>query len=206
MSGTLEPQAFPAPIRSSGAGRPTLALRDWRRSPGSFESKGVREVSFRIAFPEDLAERLRFVRWRPGSSRPEAAMASAGRAGRPARRPAGAWLASCRPSVATEAPGTNTRSSVWTVRGQTQRSGNRGGARLSCSGHARMGHRRRYRHGRLRRSRRRCFSRGSSASAACGRPSKPSRPKAFLSGPAERVDEDGSGQSRTLGTRMTAES
>ncbi len=53
-------QTFPAPI---GRQAPACTLHsELATLPQSFRSKGVREVSFKIAFPGGLAERLRFVR------------------------------------------------------------------------------------------------------------------------------------------------
>ena len=55
-----EPQVFSEPI---GRQAPACTLHsELATLPGSFRSKGVREVSFKIAFPGGLAERLRFVR------------------------------------------------------------------------------------------------------------------------------------------------
>ncbi len=50
---------FPAPV---GLQHPACTLHsELATLPQSFRSKGVREVSFKIAFPGDLADRLRFV-------------------------------------------------------------------------------------------------------------------------------------------------
>jgi saccharopine dehydrogenase-like NADP-dependent oxidoreductase len=50
---------FPPPV---GRQRPACTLHsELATIPHSFKGKGVREVSFRIAFPGDLTERLRFV-------------------------------------------------------------------------------------------------------------------------------------------------
>jgi lysine 6-dehydrogenase len=50
---------FPAPV---GLQHPACTLHsELATLPSSFAAKGIREVSFRIAFPGDLAERLRFV-------------------------------------------------------------------------------------------------------------------------------------------------
>ncbi len=50
---------FPPPV---GPMRPACTLHsELATLPASFRSKGIREVSFRIAFPGDLMERLRFV-------------------------------------------------------------------------------------------------------------------------------------------------
>ncbi len=54
-----EPVRFPPPV---GLQHPACTLHsELATLPQSFKSKGVREVSFRIAFPGDLADRLRFV-------------------------------------------------------------------------------------------------------------------------------------------------
>jgi lysine 6-dehydrogenase len=54
-----EPVRFPAPI---GLQHPACTLHsELATLPHSFRSRGVRDVSFRIAFPGDLADRLRFV-------------------------------------------------------------------------------------------------------------------------------------------------
>jgi saccharopine dehydrogenase-like NADP-dependent oxidoreductase len=54
-----EPVRFPAPV---GLQHPACTLHsELATLPQSFRAQGVREVSFRIAFPGDLAERLRFV-------------------------------------------------------------------------------------------------------------------------------------------------
>jgi lysine 6-dehydrogenase len=54
-----EPVRFPAPV---GLQHPACTLHsELATLPQSFRSRGVREVSFRIAFPGDLADRLRFV-------------------------------------------------------------------------------------------------------------------------------------------------
>lgn len=54
-----EPVRFPAPV---GLQHPACTLHsELATLPASFASKGIREVSFRIAFPGDLAERLRVV-------------------------------------------------------------------------------------------------------------------------------------------------
>jgi saccharopine dehydrogenase-like NADP-dependent oxidoreductase len=54
-----EPVRFPAPV---GLQHPACTLHsELATLPASFESKGIREVSFRIAFPGDLAARLRIL-------------------------------------------------------------------------------------------------------------------------------------------------
>jgi saccharopine dehydrogenase-like NADP-dependent oxidoreductase len=54
-----EPVRFAAPV---GLQHPACTLHsELATLPASFASKGIREVSFRIAFPGDLAERLRFL-------------------------------------------------------------------------------------------------------------------------------------------------
>ena len=54
-----EPVRFPAPV---GLQYPACTLHsELATLPASFKSKGVREVSFKIAFAGDLAEQLRFV-------------------------------------------------------------------------------------------------------------------------------------------------
>ena len=53
------PVRFPAPV---GVQYPARTIHsELATLPKSFRSKGVREVSFRIAFPGDLADRLRFI-------------------------------------------------------------------------------------------------------------------------------------------------
>jgi saccharopine dehydrogenase-like NADP-dependent oxidoreductase len=55
-----EPVRFPAPV---GLQHPACTLHsELATLPQSFRGRGVREVSFKIAFPGDLADRLRFVR------------------------------------------------------------------------------------------------------------------------------------------------
>jgi saccharopine dehydrogenase (NAD+, L-lysine-forming) len=54
-----DPVEFPAPVGRQYAAR-TLHS-ELATLPASFKAKGVREVSFRIAFPGDLTERLRFL-------------------------------------------------------------------------------------------------------------------------------------------------
>ncbi len=54
-----DPVEFPAPV---GRQYPARTLHsELATLPASFKAKGVREVSFRIAFPGDLTERLRFL-------------------------------------------------------------------------------------------------------------------------------------------------
>ena len=47
--------------RSACSIRPARCTRSWRRCRRRFRGKGIREVSFRIAFPGGLLDRLRFV-------------------------------------------------------------------------------------------------------------------------------------------------
>jgi len=55
-----EPVAFPPPV---GLRHPARTLHsEVATLPDSYRSKGIREVSFKIAFPDALAERLRFLR------------------------------------------------------------------------------------------------------------------------------------------------
>jgi saccharopine dehydrogenase (NAD+, L-lysine-forming) len=68
MSGAIEVD-FPAPV---GRKRPVLTLHsELATLPQTYRRKGVREVSFRIAFAEDLERKLRFLRG-IGASSPEA--------------------------------------------------------------------------------------------------------------------------------------
>jgi saccharopine dehydrogenase-like NADP-dependent oxidoreductase len=54
-----DPVRFPAPV---GLQYPACTLHsELATLPASFAAKGIREVSFKIAFPGDLADRLRFV-------------------------------------------------------------------------------------------------------------------------------------------------